>query len=106
RLVRLIYWGVVLVLWAAIGLAGLFAWVGFHLPPIQSLEIPKRPPTIAINTSDGRIFATRGEMGGAAIPISEMPPYLPKAFIAIEDRRFSAHPPTHLHAPSPPPPAP
>jgi len=91
RLVRLIYWGVVLVLWAAIGLAGLFAWVGFHLPPIQSLEIPKRPPTIAINTSDGRIFATRGEMGGAAIPISEMPLYLPKAFIAIEDRRFYDH---------------
>ena len=90
-LVRLIYWGIVLVLWAAIGLAGLFAWVAFHLPPIQSLEIPKRPPTIAINTSDGRIFATRGEMGGAAIPISEMPPYLPKAFIAIEDRRFYDH---------------
>ncbi len=91
RLTRLIYWGIVLALWSVIGLAGLFAWVAFHLPPIQALAIPKRPPTIEISTNDGRIFATRGEMGGAAIPINEMPAYLPKAFIAIEDRRFYDH---------------
>ncbi len=91
RLVRLVYWGLVLLLWSAIGLAGLFAWVGFHLPPIQSLQIPTRPPTIEISTNDGHIFATRGEMGGASVPISEMPDYLPKAFIAIEDRRFYDH---------------
>jgi penicillin-binding protein 1A len=90
-LVRLVYWGLVLSIWAVIGSAGLLAWVTFHLPPIQSLEIPKRPPTIQISTADGRIFATRGEMGGAAVPINEMPSYLPKAFIAIEDRRFYDH---------------
>jgi penicillin-binding protein 1A len=88
---RLAYWGIVLVLWMAIGVAGLFAWVGFHLPPIQSLRVPKRPPTIEISTSDGHIFAIRGEMGGAAIPLGEMPDYLPNAFIAIEDRRFFDH---------------
>ena len=51
RLTRLIYWGTVLALWSVIGLTGLFAWVAFHLPPIESLEIPKRPPTIEISTS-------------------------------------------------------
>ena len=91
RLSRLIYWGLVLAIWSVIASAGLFAWVTFHLPPIQSLEIPKRPPTIQINTTDGHIFATRGEMGGAAVPIGEMPAYLPKAFVAIEDRRFYRH---------------
>jgi penicillin-binding protein 1A len=30
-------------------------------------------------------------MGGAAIPLREMPAYLPKAFVAIEDRRFYHH---------------
>jgi penicillin-binding protein 1A len=88
---RIAYWSTVLVLWGAIGLGGLFAWVGFHLPPIQSLQVPKRPPTFEISTSDGHVFATRGEMGGAAIPLSEMPDYLPNAFIAIEDRRFFDH---------------
>jgi penicillin-binding protein 1A len=88
---RLAYWSTVLALWSAIGLAGLFTWVGFHLPPIQSLKVPKRPPAIEISASDGHVFAHRGEMGGAAIPLSEMPDYLPKAFIAIEDRRFYDH---------------
>jgi penicillin-binding protein 1A len=88
---RLAYWSTVLALWTAISLAGLFAWVGFHLPPVQSLKVPRRPPAIEISTSDGHVFATRGEMGGAAIPLRDMPDYLPKAFIAIEDRRFYDH---------------
>jgi penicillin-binding protein 1A len=91
RLARLLYWGVVLSIWSVIGFTGLFVWVAFHLPPIQSLAIPKRPPTIQINTTDGHNFATRGEMGGAAIPIHEMPTHLPNAFLAIEDRRFYHH---------------
>ena len=36
-LVRLFYWGVVLGLWAAIGLVGVIVWVGANLPPIQAL---------------------------------------------------------------------
>src|SRR6266481_5020244 len=44
-LYRLFYWGAVLGLWAAIALVGVVVWVGAHLPPIQALEIPKRPPT-------------------------------------------------------------
>ena len=32
-----------------------------------------------------------GDMGGAAVPINEMPAYLPQAFIAVEDRRFYSH---------------
>src|SRR5262249_7667777 len=66
-------------------------WVASHLPPIQSLEIPKRPASIQIVGLDGRVLANRGEMGGAAVPLKELPPYLPKAFVAIEDRRFFFH---------------
>jgi penicillin-binding protein 1A len=90
-LVRLFYWGVVLGLWAAIALVGVIVWVGAHLPPIQALEIPKRPPTIEITGFDGSVLATRGEMPGANVSLKELPPYLPKAFIAIEDRRFYSH---------------
>src|SRR6476619_998710 len=90
-LVRLFYWGVVLGLWAAIGLVGVIVWVGAHLPPIQALEIPKRPPTIEIVGFDGSVLTTRGEMPGANVSLKELPPYLPKAFIAIEDRRFYSH---------------
>ena len=75
----------------AIAVVGVVVWVGAHLPPIQSLEIPKRPPTIEITGLDGSVLATRGEMAGANVSLKDLPPYLPKAFIAIEDRRFYSH---------------
>jgi penicillin-binding protein 1A len=90
-LLRLAYWGAVLSIWAALAVVGLFAWVAMHLPPIQSLEIPKRPPSVQINSLDAKVFANRGEMGGAALSLKEMPAHLPNAFIAIEDRRFRSH---------------
>jgi penicillin-binding protein 1A len=64
RLSRVFYWGAVLSLWAAIAVIGVVVYVGAHLPPIQSLEIPKRPPTIQIVGADGSVLATRGEMAG------------------------------------------
>jgi len=90
-LYRTFYWGAVLGLWAAIAITGVVIYIGAHLPPIQSLEIPKRPPTIEIVGLDGSVLATRGEMAGANVSLKELPPYLPKAFIAIEDRRFYSH---------------
>jgi len=88
---RLIYWGAVLALWAVIAAIGLLVWIGAHLPPIQSLEIPKRPPSVLILGLNGATLATRGDMGGAEVPLRELPDYVPKAFVAIEDRRFYSH---------------
>jgi penicillin-binding protein 1A len=90
-LLRLFYWGAVLGLWAAIAIVGVIVWAGAHLPPIQALEIPKRPPTIQIVGIDGSVLAMRGEMAGANVALKDLPPYLPNAFIAIEDRRFYSH---------------
>jgi penicillin-binding protein 1A len=91
RLGRILYWGVVASLWCVIAGIGVLFWVAYHLPPIESLEVPKRPPSVQIVALDGRVLANRGEMGGAAIPLREMPAYLPKAFVAIEDHRFYHH---------------
>src|SRR3954470_19511420 len=88
---RAAYWSLVIGLWCFIGAIGVIGWVAAHLPPIQSLEVPKRPPSIQIVALNGRVLATRGEMGGSAVPLRELPPYLPKAFLAIEDRRFYSH---------------
>ena len=90
-LFRLFYWTAVLGLWTGIALIGVVIWVGAHLPALQALEIPKRPPTIEITGLDGSVLATRGEMAGANVSLKDLPPYLPRAFIAIEDRRFYSH---------------
>ena len=88
---RALYWAVVLALWVVIGGIGTIVWVGMHLPPLQSLEIPRRPPSIQILAMDGKPLAIRGEGNGSALTLKDMPPYLPKAFLAIEDRRFYQH---------------
>lgn len=91
RVRRLAYWCLVLGIWGVLGLTGLFIWHSMRLPPIQSLMIPQRPPSITIQSADGQTIGTRGEMGGESIPIKALPRYLPQAFIAIEDRRFRSH---------------
>jgi penicillin-binding protein 1A len=88
---RGVYWSAVAGLWAAIAVVGVVVWVGAHLPPIQSLEVPKRPPYIQIAALDGSVLAVRGEMAGDNVALKSLPRYLPQAFIAIEDRRFYSH---------------
>ncbi len=88
---RLVYWCIVLGVWGMIGLAGLITYYAGQVPPIDQLQVPKRPPNIAIVAEDGTLLANRGGTGGAAVHIADLPPYLPKAFVAIEDRRFYHH---------------
>jgi penicillin-binding protein 1A len=88
---RVAYWGVVASLWAVIAVIGGTILIGIHLPPIQSLEIPKRPPSIQIADLNGRLLATRGEFYGDPVSLKQLPRHVPQAFIAIEDRRFYSH---------------
>ena len=88
---RMTYWTCVAGLWLVIAGVGAVLYVGAHLPPIQSLEIPKRPPSIQINDVNGKALARRGDLAGEIITLKELPAYVPKAFVAIEDRRFYDH---------------
>ena len=87
----LLYWPIVFGIWGLVALAGLIAWNASQLPPIDQLAVPKRPPNIAILADDGSLLANRGDTGGPAVRLIDLPPYLPKAFVAIEDRRFYSH---------------
>jgi penicillin-binding protein 1A len=88
---HLAYWGVVLSIWGAVALGALVAYDASQLPPIDQLAVPRRPPNIAILSDDGSLIANRGDTGGPAVRLIELPPYLPKAFVAIEDKRFYDH---------------
>ena len=88
---RLFYWSFVIAIWGAIGAGGVFVYYGSQLPHIEQLAVPKRPPNIAVLGADGSLLANRGDTGGAAVRLQDLPPYLPKAFVAIEDRRFYSH---------------
>jgi len=88
---RTVYWGAVGCLWLVIAAIGAVIAMGIYLPPIQSLEIPKRPPSIQIADFNGRMLATRGEFYGDPVSLKALPKHVPQAFIAIEDRRFYSH---------------
>jgi penicillin-binding protein 1A len=84
------YWCVVCGIWGSLGIAALLTWYAIHLPPLSTLQVPERPPNIAILSADGELLVNRGARG-QAVPLKQMPAYLPKAVIAIEDRNFYSH---------------
>ena len=84
-------WALTIVVWGALAGGLVLAYYAAKLPPIDQLSVPKRPPNIAILAEDGTLLANRGDTGGAAVRLADLPPYLPKAFVAIEDRRFYSH---------------
>jgi penicillin-binding protein 1A len=88
---RIVYWGGVLSIWGLISISALVIFYASQLPPIDQLAVPRRPPNIAILSDDGSLIANRGDTGGPAVRLIDLPPYLPKAFVAIEDRRFYDH---------------
>jgi len=88
---RSMYWGSVAGIWGIIFAVGVLGYYAAHLPPTSEWEVPKRPPNVKIVAADGTLIANRGDTGGEAVRLEQLPPYLPEAVIAIEDRRFLAH---------------
>ena len=83
--------------WTMRGLAALLllfivmvGWLAITAPLSKSLE-PPTPPSITLTDSDGNPIARRGAIIGAAVDAAKLPPHVPQAFIAIEDRRFYHH---------------
>lgn len=88
---RLFYWFLVLGLWGGIGFAGMLIYFAAKMPPTTDWEIPDRPPNVKIVDVNGNLLANRGTTGGEAVSLHDMSPFIPKAVIAIEDRRFYSH---------------
>jgi penicillin-binding protein 1A len=88
---RTFAWAAMLSVCGAIALGLVVAWYAANLPPIQDLAVPQRPPNIQILAADGTLLANRGDMGGAAVALKDLPPHVGAAFVAIEDRRFQSH---------------
>ncbi len=81
----------VLALWGGIAAAGALAYFALTLPPTAAWEVPERPPNIAIVSERGEMIANRGDTGGRAVSLDELPDHVPQAVMAIEDRRFYSH---------------
>src|SRR5207302_8500328 len=88
---RVIKLGVLLGLWAVIIGGGALAYFAFTLPDTSQLTVAERRPSVTILAEDGNLIASFGDLFGRPLTLKEMSPFLPKAVIATEDRRFYHH---------------
>jgi penicillin-binding protein 1A len=78
-------------IWAIVALAGLVGWYAADLPDVESALQPTRRPAITVLAANGAELATYGDFFGRPVTVDELPPALPRAVLAIEDRRFYDH---------------
>jgi penicillin-binding protein 1A len=77
-------------IWLALLLGALLAYFTARLPDPVLLTLDDRPPNLTILAADGTVLAERGLRRGH-VRLEYLPPYLPRAVIATEDRRFYHH---------------
>ena len=87
----LLYWSAVAAVWLVIFIAAFLAVFAYGLPDTSKLYQVQRQPSISYLDRSGVVAAVRGSQFAPPVKIDELPPYVPAAFVAIEDRRFYHH---------------
>ena len=87
------FWHICLLLgiWGFIAVGGVLAYYGIGLPRLIDTAAMTRKPSVTILAEDGSIVSRFGETTGAMVSVSDLPPHVPQAVLAVEDRRFHAH---------------
>ena len=78
-------------IWATIVVGALFAWYAYDLPDFDDLYIVERKSSVTLKAADGLVLATYGDLYGEHQALKSLPPHLPQALLATEDRRFYSH---------------
>ena len=87
----LLYWTLVLGVWGVIFIVGFLAVFATDLPDTSRLYDVKRQPSITYLDRSGAVVAVRGSQYAPPADLDALPPYVPAAFVAIEDRQFYHH---------------
>ncbi|WP_338608330.1 transglycosylase domain-containing protein [Pelagibacterium nitratireducens] len=85
------YFCFTMLLLGGVAVAGIVVYYGQDLGSSSTWEVPQRPPNIRVLASNGQLLTNRGQTGGEAVGIHELPPYVGQAVVASEDRRFYSH---------------
>ncbi len=88
---RFIVWGGTLAIWGVIALTALVAWYAYDLPEVADLGAVERRPSVTLIAADGTLLASYGDVYGDMVRVRDLPPHLPHAVLAVEDRRFYTH---------------
>ncbi|MGB9152284.1 MAG: penicillin-binding protein 1A [Alphaproteobacteria bacterium] len=83
--------GFVTAIWVFIAVGLYVGYCALDLPDIHQVTQPPRRPSVVLQAQDGTVFARYGDLVGEHVTLADVPPYVPQAIIAIEDRRFYHH---------------
>ncbi len=90
-LIRLLNWVLTIGLIGSVVVGLMLVWFARDLPrPEVALDTPRRP-SLVLQDNTGRTYATYGDVVGEALRLPDLPPALPEAVVAVEDRRFWQH---------------
>ena len=87
----LLGWLVQGLVWGGIALFLLVLFFAWDLPRVDGVPAATRRPSVTLLSSDGAMLATQGDLYGEAVRLRDLPPALPAALMAVEDRRFRSH---------------
>lgn len=78
-------------IWGTILLGLILLWFGQDLPDLNRLQTHVRTPSITIQTLDGTVISTYGDVFDEMVRVQDLPKHVPQALMAVEDRRFYYH---------------
>ncbi len=84
-------WLVALVVWGGLAAALVLLWFAWDMPRPESALAATRRPSVRLVASNGALLATEGDLYGELVRLRDLPPHLPAALLAVEDRRFRSH---------------
>lgn len=88
---RLFTWAAAAAVWVGTAVVILVAWYATDLPDVDQAMSATRRPTVTLLAADGSEILAIGDLYGQPVRLSELPPALPAAVLATEDRRFHSH---------------
>jgi len=92
RVLRFVFkWTAVAAIWVGIIVGAVVAWYATDLPDVDEALAATRRPTVTLLAADGTVLAARGDLYGLPVDLDDVPPALPAAMVATEDRRFYDH---------------
>lgn len=72
-------------------LACVLLYFSKDLPDLQNLKTEIRNPAVTIQTYDGKIIGSYGDLYEDVVKIESLPKHVSAAFMAVEDKRFFQH---------------
>ncbi|MES2607935.1 MAG: transglycosylase domain-containing protein [Pseudomonadota bacterium] len=88
---KMIYAFFMIGVWGGIILTLAVLWFSQDLPDLGALSVQSRKPSVVVQTHDGTILGTYGDLYEDMVPVADLPAYVPQALMAVEDRRFEYH---------------